>query len=77
MADLQKRLDTYINSEHADPLAVGLICELQAHLRAANKGSARVSGLYQSALRSYWDVTARISDIEKRLPTPPAEADHA
>ena len=38
---LRRRLDSYINSERACPMAIILICELRAQLRAVNRAAER------------------------------------
>lgn len=57
---LQNRLDKYINHELSDPVAIGLICELRAHLKAANKGAEFWSQLN-------FNHRMKVIDLERRL----------
>ncbi|MEE9510335.1 MAG: hypothetical protein V3V81_07565 [Candidatus Bathyarchaeia archaeon] len=64
MTDLQKRLDKYINCEHADPLAIGLIAELRSHLKAANRGAALNANIAYSRWQSAYELEKRIIALE-------------
>jgi len=67
MSDLQQRADRYINSETSDIQAVGIITELRAHLKAANKSTEFYSSWAQTHLKKKWALEERIQDIEKKL----------
>lgn len=70
MGDLQSRLDKYVNSQYADPLAIGLISELRAHLKAANKASERIWEHSYKRLHESFQFSKRITAIEEKLNTP-------
>ncbi len=70
MSNLQARLDKYVNSEYADPLAIGLISELRAHLKAANKVSERVWEHSYKRLLESLDFSKRVTAIEEKINTP-------
>ena len=67
MSDLQSRVDKYINHECSDPLAIGLIMELKAHLRAANKASERIQHNSWQRLYKSFDTDKRLQAIEQQL----------
>ena len=74
MSDLQKRADKYINSETADVIAMGIIVELRAHLRASNRSAERNGSFAQQQLKARWALEERIAVVEKKLDidtTPP------
>jgi len=61
---LQQRFDYYINSDHADPLDIGLLMELRAHLKAANKGAEFYQGLAQDRIIKYFDLDKQLKALE-------------
>ena len=67
MSDLNKRCDTYVNLDNADPRAIGLIAELRAHLKAANKGAEYASNFSTRAYRFAFGLQDRIVKLEKQL----------
>ena len=67
MNSLSKRVDEYTRSEFADPLAVGLLHELQAHLRASNKGAELNSHVIQNFITKLNDLEPRIQKLEQLI----------
>ncbi len=62
--NLESRLDKYLNSEYSDPLAIGLISELRAHLRAANKAASLLNVRWE---RTVFKIEPRLAEVEKQI----------
>ena len=61
---LCKRCDRYINDEFSDPVAVGLIMELRAHLRAANRGNHYLEQRCSHYAKAYYSLDERLKKLE-------------
>lgn len=66
MSELQKRIDIYINSQHADPLAVGLLCEQRAHLKVANRSCENTQIWGTGLLSKIFELENRIRGLEEK-----------